>query len=240
MDSVICVSCELNQNPVTSLRQSLRDKITRVCDDKIQKSGDQVGLSFYAFFANKNTDAALLMEAADWWINDHKLDHFVKATQIKALVLSEQLAVNTTRLKKYQAAVEQEVPDSVRETIVRLVVEYNNSKAGPSHGRPLFVVLRDQDANVCGGLSGATGRGWLFIDHLVVPEAARGQGMGKMLVTLAEQEAVNRHCRSAWLNTFEFQARGFYEKLGYSCFGELADYPPGFSRFFMSKSLLRP
>jgi GNAT superfamily N-acetyltransferase len=141
------------------------------------------------------------------------------------------------QLKQYRASVEQEVAESVREIIVSFVVQYNNSKAGPSNGQPLFVVLRDQDSNVCGGLSGATSRGWLFIDHLFVPEDARGHGVGKELVAQAEHEAIKRGCKSAWLNTFEFQARGFYEKLGYSCFGQLADYPTGFSRFFLSKAL---
>jgi len=44
-------------------------------------------------------------------------------------------------------------------------------------------------------------------------------------------------CHSAWLDTFEFQARGFYERLGYSCFGELPNYPVGFSRYFLKKTL---
>jgi Family of unknown function (DUF6500) len=57
-----------------------------VCDAKIAQKGPQVGLSFYAFFANKNHDPDLLMEAATWWITTHKLDHFEKATRIKALV----------------------------------------------------------------------------------------------------------------------------------------------------------
>ena len=138
---------------------------------------------------------------------------------------------------EYNFTVEDAVPDPVRDAIVRLVVEFNNSKVGPSNGRPLFVVLRDDASNVSGGLSGSTSRGWLFIDHLVVPEASRGHGVGRTVVALAEREAVDRGCHDAWLNTFEFQARGFYEKLGYTCFGELPDYPPGFSRFFMKKSL---
>jgi hypothetical protein len=54
----------------------------------------------------------------------------------------------------------------------------------------------------------------------------------------AEREAMARRCRNAWLDTFEFQARGFYERLGYSCFGELKDYPKGFSRYFMKKALI--
>ncbi|GAA0340038.1 DUF6500 family protein [Morganella psychrotolerans] len=71
------------------MRASLREKIITVCNDKVRTKGENVGLSFYAFFANKNDDPDLLMEAATWWIMTHKLDHFEKAHKIKALVLSE-------------------------------------------------------------------------------------------------------------------------------------------------------
>ena len=52
---------------------------------------------------------------------------------------------------------------------------------------------------------------------------------------LAEREAVQRGCHGAWLDTFEFQARGFYERLGYTCFGELPNYPAG---CFLGKPLV--
>jgi len=65
---------------------SLRLKIIDVCDSKIAQKGTNVGLSFYAFFANKNDNPALLMEAAHWWIMLHKLDHFEKAVKIKTIV----------------------------------------------------------------------------------------------------------------------------------------------------------
>ena len=68
------------------MRESLRRKIVEVCDQKIAAKGETVGLSFYAFFANKNEDPELLMEAATWWIKTHKLDHFEKAAKIKAMV----------------------------------------------------------------------------------------------------------------------------------------------------------
>lgn len=68
------------------MRASLKTKIIQVCDAKIAVKGDNVGLSFYAFFANKNSDPVLLMEAATWWIKTHKLDHFEKALKIKAMV----------------------------------------------------------------------------------------------------------------------------------------------------------
>lgn len=74
----------------TELSQSLKDKILTVCDKKIEQKGYDVGLSFYAFFANKNDDPELLMSAATWWIKTHELDHFEKAVKIKQMVLAEQ------------------------------------------------------------------------------------------------------------------------------------------------------
>lgn len=70
------------------MRAQLKQKIIDVCDQKIAKKGAGVGVSFYAFFANKNDDPELLMEAASWWIMEHKLDHFEKALKIKQLVES--------------------------------------------------------------------------------------------------------------------------------------------------------
>jgi hypothetical protein len=72
------------------MRTSLQNKIIEICDRKIAQKGTNVGLSFYAFFANKNDDPDLLMEAATWWILTHKLDHFEKSVKIKALVMAEQ------------------------------------------------------------------------------------------------------------------------------------------------------
>ena len=66
------------------MRSSLRAKAIAICDEKILKKGKTVGLSFYAFFANKNDDPVLLMEAAEWWIKQHKLDHFEKAKKFAA------------------------------------------------------------------------------------------------------------------------------------------------------------
>lgn len=68
------------------MRASLKAKILDVCERKIAAKGPEVGLSFYAFFANRNDDPELLMEAAEWWIRTHKLDHFEKATKIQAMV----------------------------------------------------------------------------------------------------------------------------------------------------------
>ncbi|WP_448329753.1 DUF6500 family protein [Sulfitobacter sp. M13] len=70
------------------MRETLRHKAVAVCNDKIAKKGETVGLSFYAFFANRNDDPALLMEAAEWWIKTHELDHFEKAVKIRGMIIS--------------------------------------------------------------------------------------------------------------------------------------------------------
>lgn len=61
-------------------------KIITVCNEKIEKKGNNVGLSFYAFFENKNNNPEQLMEVAEWWIKKHELDHFEKAVKIKEMV----------------------------------------------------------------------------------------------------------------------------------------------------------
>ncbi len=71
------------------MRQELREKIIEICDTKVREKGPNVGLSFYAFFRNKNDDPGLLMEAATWWIRTHQLDHFEKALKIKQLIERE-------------------------------------------------------------------------------------------------------------------------------------------------------
>ena len=71
---------------INGMSPELRQKIIEVCDKKITAKGEGVGVSFYAFFANKNDNPALLMEAATWWIQTHELDHFEKAVKIKKMV----------------------------------------------------------------------------------------------------------------------------------------------------------
>lgn len=68
------------------MRPELRRKAIEICDRKIAQKGTGVGLSFYAFFANRNDDPDLLMEAATWWISTHQLDHFEKAVKIREML----------------------------------------------------------------------------------------------------------------------------------------------------------
>ena len=67
----------------------IKAKMIKICEQKIALKGENVGLSFYAFFANKNDNPELLMQAAEWWIKTHQLDHFEKAIKIKQLIETE-------------------------------------------------------------------------------------------------------------------------------------------------------
>uniref|UniRef100_UPI000D3B84BE GNAT family N-acetyltransferase n=1 Tax=unclassified Variovorax TaxID=663243 RepID=UPI000D3B84BE len=127
--------------------------------------------------------------------------------------------------------------DAARAAIVRGLLDHNLRQTGISDHRPLAVLIHAEDGGVAGGLWGRTAYGWLFTELLYVPDALRGQGLGRSLLLRAEAEAQARGCHGAWLDTFSFQARPFYESLGYECFGEIADYPRGASRFFMKKAL---
>jgi mannitol-1-phosphate/altronate dehydrogenase len=68
------------------MNKEIQQKIIQICDEKIAKKGENVGVSFYAFFKNKNDNPKLLMEVATWWIQTHQLDHFEKAVKIKKMI----------------------------------------------------------------------------------------------------------------------------------------------------------
>ena len=127
--------------------------------------------------------------------------------------------------------------ESTRHAVLDPLVAYNKAMSRRDDHRPLILSIDDSAGQPIGGLWGHTGYDWLFVALLFVPEQLRGQGVGTELLRQAEHEAINRGCHSAWLDTFEFQARGFYERLGYTCFGELSDYPNGMARYFLKKPL---
>lgn len=116
--------------------------------------------------------------------------------------------------------------------------QFNRAFAGDDHHQPLAIFLRDPETgDIAGGLVGVTFWDWLHIDLLWIREDLRGEGYGHQLVEQAEDEARRRGCRGAFLSTLGFQAPGFYERLGYSVFGELPDLPPGFVRYYLKKEL---
>jgi GNAT superfamily N-acetyltransferase len=102
---------------------------------------------------------------------------------------------------------------------------------------PLCIFLRDEAGAVQGGVLGASWGRWLHVEYLYVAESLRGQGYGTLLLEAAEAEARKHGCQGVFLDSFDFQAPEFYKQYGYRVFGQLHDFPPGHTLYYLSKPL---
>jgi GNAT superfamily N-acetyltransferase len=128
-------------------------------------------------------------------------------------------------------------PPALRDVLGHGIHAFNVALLGPADTRPLAIVIQLRDGQaIIGGLVGRTSFRRLFIELLFVPESLRGQGIGQEVLGRAEAEAKFRGCLGAWLDTFSADAHRFYGRNGYKTFGQIEDYPPGNTRYFLSKT----
>ena len=92
-------------------------------------------------------------------------------------------------------------------------------------------------AVVGGGLGGAIGGGGRYVRILWLARGLRVQGHGQRLLEAAERRAIERGCRHVFLDTFTFQAPGFYLKHGYEVYARAEDWPVGHAHLFLRKAL---
>jgi GNAT superfamily N-acetyltransferase len=124
------------------------------------------------------------------------------------------------------------------EAVLAALVESENAAGRNAGYQPYSILLCDTEGGpATGGLYGYVIFDWLFIQYVAVPLSLQGQGIGQQLMAKAEAWSRQRGLAGMWLDTFAFQARPFYEKLGFVVFGEITDHPRGSSRFFMRKRL---
>ncbi len=133
--------------------------------------------------------------------------------------------------------IDNEVMPADEALVVRGLLAFNEERLGPADDQPVKFVARDSTGVVVGGILGHTRWRWLYIAKLWVDERARGHGLGRRLMAAAEDLARSRGCTDVSLDTFEYQARPFYEKLGYELFGTLEGYPPGSRQYYLRKRL---
>jgi ribosomal protein S18 acetylase RimI-like enzyme len=114
--------------------------------------------------------------------------------------------------------------------------EYNFSQTG-LEGQLISVFLRNDQHQVVGGARGWTAFGWLHIDVFWLREDERHRGWGTRILRAMEAEAMRRGCRQAKVDTFSFQALGFYQKNGYQVFGELDKVAGDHKWYFLRKDL---
>lgn len=131
---------------------------------------------------------------------------------------------------------EQAKSDSLSAVVRKGIRENDPDDVGGRDWLPLNMALRSEDGSVVGGVYGATMWRWLMIDGLWIDPSLRGQGFGRKILLAAESVAITRGCLGSWLGTFDFQARDFYEHLGYVVFSELPGFPPGHSHFHLRKN----
>lgn len=106
-------------------------------------------------------------------------------------------------------------PSAARDVVDTGLGEYNEARAPLGDVRPLHVVAESDDGTVAGGALGRTWGRCCELQQLWVAPASRGQGLGTRLMDAFEAAARARGCRLVYLDTFSFQAPGFYRDRGY-------------------------
>jgi GNAT superfamily N-acetyltransferase len=127
--------------------------------------------------------------------------------------------------------------EGLKQAVVEHLDSYNIGVTGFTEYSPVNLFLRDQGDEVVGGLLGGIWGGVLYVRILWVAQALRGRGHGRRLLEAAERRAVERGCHRVYLDTFSFQAPGFYEKQGYEIYARADDWPVGHAHYFLRKSI---
>ncbi len=118
------------------------------------------------------------------------------------------------------------------------LLAFNQAASGDAlDDQPVNRVIHDATGRVVAGIAADVCGGWLMVHALWVDASQRGQGLGQALLADAEQQARTLGAHAVTLDTFSWQAEGFYLKQGYEVFGRLQDFPPGHHRLYLRKPL---
>jgi GNAT superfamily N-acetyltransferase len=119
------------------------------------------------------------------------------------------------------------------------IYEYNSNRLQQYDGHLFSKLVRDKTDEVIGGIAGWTWAGACEVTLLWVHKNMRGNGIGKMLLHAAEQEAKNTGCVMILIRSYSFQAPEFYKKNGYKVESVLDGFPTGYSYYTLTKALPR-
>ena len=125
--------------------------------------------------------------------------------------------------------------DLVINDILEGLVEYNDSQV--PRNKDHYIVALKCEGSTLGGAQCTYLWDWMYVKLLWVTKSQRNKGYGMQLMKIIEKEARSRDCVGIHLDTFSFQAKGFYQKLGYEEFGMIPDHPRGYNRHFLMKLL---
>ncbi|WP_145539529.1 GNAT family N-acetyltransferase [Yersinia kristensenii] len=115
---------------------------------------------------------------------------------------------------------------------------FNRNFVGDNGRKPLAVFITGEHGEKLGGITAYTLGNYLSIELLWVSDTLRHSGAGSKLMRAVEQEAIQRGCKFAQVDTFSFQARPFYEKHGYQLQMALENVVDEYHRYYLTKSLI--
>jgi GNAT superfamily N-acetyltransferase len=117
------------------------------------------------------------------------------------------------------------------------LIRYNRQQAGPLRYTRTVLTVRDAKGRLLGGTILQSYWKETYVELLWLSAKARRLGYGRRLIQEAERRARRRGSVLLHLNTYSFQAPGFYEKLGFKRLGGMQGSPRGESRHFYAKKL---
>jgi GNAT superfamily N-acetyltransferase len=117
------------------------------------------------------------------------------------------------------------------------LTDFNRRAVGFPEPIPVNVAVRSGDGELRGGVVARVAFDTIYIDIVWLDDSLRGGGHGRAMMTRVEDKARQLGARIAWLYTLSWQARPFYEKLGYRVFGEMPFHGGTHHRYFMRKDL---
>lgn len=95
-------------------------------------------------------------------------------------------------------------------------------------------IIYDND-NVIGGALGTIIFGWYHLTDFCINEQYRNKGLGSKVIKKIEEFAKENNALGVKIDSWNFQAPKFYQKLGYTVWGEFKDCPPGTVHYYLYK-----
>ena len=115
-------------------------------------------------------------------------------------------------------------------------LEHTNGEFNSPEGW-IYLVLKDHDGQVVGGVIASTLYWVMHLEVLWVEDRYRGLGYGRDLVLEAEMQGRRKGCVSAQTMTFAFQAPEFYKSIGYRVLTVYDGYVEGITELTLQKRL---
>lgn len=128
--------------------------------------------------------------------------------------------------------------ESIKQTILGGLRAFNRQNLPDQISHKVACVVKDEQGTLCGGLFGEVYTSTLFVDYFWLDENKRCSGLGREIFAHTELEVLKMGVTDIYLDTFSFQARGFYIKLGFEEVGRYSGFPAaGIDKIFLQKQI---